>query len=226
MSATQDAQTATCLRYPECNDLLPGFGNRVHQPNLNFAPQLGIAWDPKKDPKTVIRAGIGMFYENAIWNNAEFDRPERLANGAFLANPSACFNGAGVECRFLPADNAISRRQLECRELYLLLADWRQRIGAECGQLQQGSPQLFAWRIFKTPTKPPPPRSVANAPNPNYIPNLISSGSAIPLGALAPNYRTPYSIQMNAGIQRQLLPGMVLSVDYLRNVNLHYSDWS
>ena len=27
---------------------------------------------------------------------------------------------------------------------------------------------------------------------------------------------------MNAGFQRQLLPGMVLSVDYLRNVNLHY----
>src|SRR6202044_2373581 len=62
----------------------------------------------------------------------------------------------------------------------------------------------------------------ASAPNPSYIPNLIASGSAIPLGALAPNYRTPYSIQMNAGIQRELRPGMVLSVDYLRNVALHY----
>jgi hypothetical protein len=27
---------------------------------------------------------------------------------------------------------------------------------------------------------------------------------------------------MNAGIQREIMPGMVLSVDYLRNVNLHY----
>ena len=89
---------------PGVNDLLPGFGNRVHQPNLNFAPQLGIAWDPKKDQKTVIRAGIGMFYENAIWNNAEFDRPERLANGAFLANPSACLNGSGSGVPF-PAGN-------------------------------------------------------------------------------------------------------------------------
>jgi hypothetical protein len=62
----------------------------------------------------------------------------------------------------------------------------------------------------------------SGAPNPSYIPNLIATGSAIPLGALAPNYRTPYSVQMNAGFQRQLLPGMVLSVDYLRNVNLHY----
>jgi hypothetical protein len=62
----------------------------------------------------------------------------------------------------------------------------------------------------------------SQAPNPSYLPNLISTGSEIPLGALAPNYRTPYSIQMNAGIQRELRPGMVLSVDYLRNVALHY----
>ena len=64
-------------------------GNRVNQPNHNFGPQLGIAWDPRKDSKTVIRAGIGVFYENAIWNNAEFDRPERLATGAFLCKPDS-----------------------------------------------------------------------------------------------------------------------------------------
>ena len=65
-------------------------------------------------------------------------------------------------------------------------------------------------------------KAVGAALNPSYLPNLISTGSAIPLGALAPNYRTPYSVQMNAGIQREIRPGMVLSVDYLRNVNLHY----
>jgi hypothetical protein len=37
----------------------------------------------------------------------------------------------------------------------------------------------------------------------------------------APNFRSPYSIQMNAGIQRELKPGTILSVDYLRNVGLH-----
>src|SRR6202034_2517599 len=78
------------------NTLLPGLGNRVNQPNHNFGPQLGVAWDPRKESKTVIRAGIGVFYENAIWNNVEFDRPERLATGAFLANPTPCINGAGA----------------------------------------------------------------------------------------------------------------------------------
>src|SRR5260370_3716749 len=36
-----------------------------------------------------------------------------------------------------------------------------------------------------------------------------------------PNYRSPYSVQMNAGVQRELKPGTVLSVDYVRNVGLH-----
>src|SRR5260370_32810973 len=37
----------------------------------------------------------------------------------------------------------------------------------------------------------------------------------------APNFRSPYSVQMNAGVQRQLKPGTVLSLDYVRNVGLH-----
>jgi hypothetical protein len=37
-----------------------------------------------------------------------------------------------------------------------------------------------------------------------------------------PNYKTPRSIQMNIGLQRQLKPGIVLSADYLRNVQTHY----
>src|SRR5262249_47644727 len=54
---------------PEINAVFPGFGNRVRQPNTNFAPQLGIAYDPFNNGKTVIRAGIGLFYENVIFNN-------------------------------------------------------------------------------------------------------------------------------------------------------------
>ena len=75
------------------NQYYSGLGNRVHQPNLNFAPQIGLAWDPSGKGKTVIRAGAGLFYENSIWNNIEFDRPARLPTGLFLANPTVCTNG-------------------------------------------------------------------------------------------------------------------------------------
>jgi hypothetical protein len=36
-----------------------------------------------------------------------------------------------------------------------------------------------------------------------------------------PNYKTPYSIHLNLGLQRELRPVLVLSVDYLRIVGLH-----
>jgi Carboxypeptidase regulatory-like domain len=72
------------------NQFHSGLGNRVNQPNLNFAPQLGIAWDPNKNGKTVIRAGIGLFYENSIWNNILFDPGARLQQGLFLGFQPAC----------------------------------------------------------------------------------------------------------------------------------------
>ena len=80
------------------NQFYSGLGNAVHQPNLNFAPQLGLAWDPNKNGKTVVRAGIGLFYENSIWNNILFDPAARLQKGLFLGfgggNPA--FNGQAI----------------------------------------------------------------------------------------------------------------------------------
>jgi hypothetical protein len=205
----------------ELNAVMPGLANRVNQPNHNFGPQLGVAWDPRKDSKTVIRAGIGVFYENAIWNNAEFDRPERLATGAFLANPTPCVGGQGVAVPlpdgsqgFLGGIDSATASGI-CTSL----------IGATLGPTAGNCSGMTAAQCvatFQTTYQQASKAVGASAPNPSFIPNLISSGSGIFLGALAPNYRTPYSIQMNAGIQREIMPGMVLSVDYLRNVNLHY----
>jgi hypothetical protein len=80
------------------NQFYSGLGNAVHQPNLNFAPQLGLAWDPNKNGKTVVRAGIGLFYENSIWNNILFDPAARLQKGLFLGfgAGSASFNGQAI----------------------------------------------------------------------------------------------------------------------------------
>jgi hypothetical protein len=215
---------------PAVNAVLPGLGNRVNQPNHNFGPQLGFAWDPRKDSKTVIRAGIGVFYENAIWNDAEFDRPERLASGSFFNAVPACASatGQGVPfpdgstqylggspaaanyvCGSVPNPNPTNVPQaLIGSTLGSTAGTCSGMTTAQCiGSLQT------AWKQASAGT---------SAINPLYLPNLIANDQAILLGALAPNYRTPYSVQMNAGIQRELMPGMVLSVDYLRNVNLHY----
>lgn len=43
------------------------FGRSVMNPDYNnFSPRLGLAWSPTKDGKTVIRAGYGFYYDQAL----------------------------------------------------------------------------------------------------------------------------------------------------------------
>ena len=48
-------------------------GQQIHAPyhgdHNNFAPRLGVAWDPLGDGKTVVRAGFGIIYETINWES-------------------------------------------------------------------------------------------------------------------------------------------------------------
>ncbi len=183
---------------PEINAEFPGFGNPVKQQNLNLAPQLGIAWDPMKNGRTVIRAGVGLFYENAIYNNVLFDRPLRLRSGAFNTVLDACASGTPNQLPtnhgFLPTPAGI------------------------CGNVAVGTviPQIQAfWQQYLAgnPTD-------LSAENPNFIGNFLSAGqgSGGPPALFGPNYKSPRSVQINVGIQHQIRNGMIFSADYLRNI--------
>ena len=75
---------------PLLDSIAPGLGNKVSQPNKNFGPQAGIAWDVTGHGKTVVRAGAGIYYENNVWNNILFDRPARLQQGLFFGDTPVC----------------------------------------------------------------------------------------------------------------------------------------
>jgi carboxypeptidase family protein len=180
------------------NAAFPGWGNPVKQPNTNFAPQLGIAWDPNKNGKTVIRAGIGLYYENIIYNNVLFDRPLRLKTGAFNQTPYGCFSG--IPQAMPVASGALTPPASSCG-LNLHIGDAIPSI-------------LQTWDAYKAGN----PLNL-QAANPNYIgTGFLGHGLGVPLGIIGPNYKTPVSVQMNFGIQRQIRHGMVFSADYLRNV--------
>ena len=78
-TARSDSQYAPI---PVLNSLVAGLGDRITQPNKNFAPQVGFAWDPAKNGRTSIRGGVGLFWENALWNNVLADAPLRQPTGS------------------------------------------------------------------------------------------------------------------------------------------------
>lgn len=192
---------------PELNALMPGLGNPVKQPNLNFAPQVGIAWDPTGQGKTVIRSGIGLFYENAIWNNVAFDAPDREQTGAFGQFPTAC------AAANTPQPVVATGGELPLPTFCGTATGGLVAIGTVANQIEAYQKLYQSLSPFKV-----------TLPNPNYVGTLLDSGLGFGTGAsmFDPNYKTPRSVQINAGIQRELRPGMVLSADFVRNVQTHY----
>ena len=184
-----------------------GLGGRVRQPNKNFAPQVGLAWDPTKKNKTVIRAGFGIFYDTALYNNVIFDRTDRLEKGLFLGLQNLCPGGALV----LPG-NPTPQTTVPSNGHVIAT----QVCGQPINNVASDAMELEA--LYKQATLTAGPQV-----NGGFIGNLLGDGlnSTGGFQLLAPNYRTAYGLQFNIGVQQELRPGTVLSVDYLRNVGLH-----
>ena len=188
---------------PVLDQFGPGLGNRVNQPNLNFSPTVGIAWDPMKNGKTVIRAGGGLYYENAVWNNVLFDRPVRLQKGLFLALAFPCSSNSLT----LPDGTVVTTVNGH---------PIAQDCGGPIGNALTDAATLETQ--FQQATLAAGPQN-----NGSFIGNTLADGqNSTGNNLIAPSYRTPRSWQMNVGVQRQLWQGTVLSVDYLRNIGVHF----
>jgi len=182
------------------NAFAPGLGNPVNQPNKNFGGLLGLAWAPGTSGKTVVRVGTGINYENGVFNNVLFDRPGRLPTGLFNQAQFVCSQGGVVypDGTLVTSVNGLDIPTQVCG----------QAIGSVESSLVAIQQQYQAATVAAGPQQNGAFFDAGNT--------TVNTGSMF-----APNYRSPYSVQVNAGIQRELKPGTVISVDYLRNVGLH-----
>jgi hypothetical protein len=203
---------------PALNQWGPGYGGQVRNPNLNFAPQVGFVWDLGGNGKTVVRGGGGLFYDNSLWNNVLRDSPARLAKGNFADSPEVC--SGGVPSLFVWPVNLAAGTSLPGGGATIVSTPTGpQALPNFCGQtISTVAPQILALNsAFQAATA----TITGSQPNPNFIGTTLSALNPSS-DLLFPGYRTPRSWQANLGFQKEIRPGTVLSIDYVRNIGEHF----
>jgi hypothetical protein len=191
-----------------------GLGAQIKNPNNNYGPQVGFAWDPFKNGKTAIRGGAGLYYENYIFNNTLFDRPAKLAQGLFFSDAVLnCFAPGGVGSIGFSLPGQATPVTTTPDGTDLATGVCQQPLGV-------AGPEVFALQQEYQAASAAAGPSV----NSSFVGNDLTFNTHVVGAAFAPNFRTARSYQMNIGIQRQLARGGVLTADYVRNVSLHFQE--
>lgn len=208
-SALSDSDLA---RAPLLATFNPALAGKPNNDKNNFAPQLGIAYDLFSDGKFVVRAGAGIYYDTNIINNFLFDRVLNLPPG--LGNDTPLLNGVNPvlphpgtgQCLF--DISSFNPTPGQCAGGVNLLGQPLRNVIAAADLMQRTLQQVTAGLAANfQPTGDPLFNSTLDA-----------------LGSIIFNkYKRPYSVMINAGFQHELRPGLVLSVDYLRNRGVHFN---
>lgn len=182
-----------------------GMGGKIAQPNKNVAPQIGFNYAPTAfHNKMALRGGFGIFYESSVFNNNLFERNSRLATGKFNQYNLICPSVGGASSLYIPGQGYVTGNSAGVS------------ISTMCSE-----PMSSAVGAIETLESDYKSGAASTAgPNPGFIGNTLYASAADGTQLFAPGYKSPYSINFNFGIQQELKPGVVLTVDYVHNAAL------
>lgn len=185
------------VRDPIVDRWIPGASKFSVMPKNLFSPSVGFAWNPRADGKTVIRAGFYRGYEMNIANNTMFDEYAFLPPGigpdfydyTYITGP----DGTPINVDGKHPDGDYSD----------LLGKPIKDVLGIAGELQAALNTAYATYKFD-------PKKGQSA---FRILRGLTYGGIFP----GDQYKIPYGLQFNVGIQRELKPGTVLSADFVFN---------
>ncbi|MBZ5515494.1 MAG: carboxypeptidase regulatory-like domain-containing protein [Acidobacteriia bacterium] len=181
-------------------EFMPGLSRPTRRDKNNFAPHLGIAWNLTGGGKWVLRAGAGFFYAPNIAGNLIHERSDFIPPGIGyqVASPP-----------IVPVQDPRTNETI-----------WD---GTCCGgQSISGLPANTPGLIDAVLTASDAFKAAASAATASFPSGPTTFERTLHTGYLYdPSFSTSYSFHFNAGIQRELRPGLVLSVDYLYQRGVH-----
>ena len=190
-------------------------GVSVRHPNVDFAPQAGVAWDPGHNGRTVIRASGGMFFDNFLMQNAYQDRINRLSNGQYARSLTMCPTGAVV----FPDSAAAPDIVKSVDGLDIASEICGQPLGKAITPAGGGTPVLVATAIQDLQNAFVASQSaVTGGQNVYSLANSLANFG----GLLAPTYKTPRVVHMSVGLQRAMGEHSSFSINYVRQTGTQF----
>jgi hypothetical protein len=189
-------------------------GQSVNQPDWNFAPQVGLAWDPGHNGRTVVRASGGMFFDNFLLQNAYQDRINRLSNGQYNRSLTLCPMGSVL----FPDGSVVSTINIDPVN--------QVDIAQICGQPIGGTIQSKALNSVGVATAiqdlqaqfMAAQSAVTGGQNVYSLANSVANFG----GLLAPGFKTPRVVHISFGIQHQFGERGMFSIDYVREIGTQF----